>query len=221
MADLTGGDELADAAGGDGFVAEGARGVDADGEAEFGAEGGEGVDAAFGLVAEAEVFAFVELGDVEGLLEDFGGEGAGGGAGELGGEGEDEDGIDAGGGEELDLAMQGGDEGLGGFGAEDAYGVGVEGDGDGTDAERAGSGDYFGDDPAVAGVDAIEVADGGYGGAEGGGDFGEGVEDFHSGDLEGELEAVVGEADIGGEDGFGGVVVEVVADVGEVGASGG
>ena len=80
---------------------------------------------------------------MEGLLEDFGGEGAGGGAGELGGEWEDEDGVDAGGGEELDFAVQGGDEGLGGFGAEDADGVRVEGDSDGADAECAGAGDYL------------------------------------------------------------------------------
>ena len=73
----------------------------------------------------------------------------------------------------------------------------------------------------MAGVDTIEIADGSDGGAEVGGDFGEGVEDFHSGDLKGELEAVVGEVDVGGEDSFGGVVVEVVADVGEVGAFGG
>ena len=33
-------------------------------------------------------------------------------------------------------------------------------------------------------------------------------------DVEGELEAVVGEADVGGEDGVGGVVVEVVATCG-------
>lgn len=143
MADFAGGDELADAAGRDCVFPQGARSVDADGEAEFGAEGREGVDAALGLVAEAEVFAFVELGDVEGLLEDFGGEGAGGGAGELGGEGEDEDGVDAGGGEELDFAVQGGDKGLGGFGAEDADGVGVEGDSDGADAACAGAGDYL------------------------------------------------------------------------------
>ncbi len=41
-----------------------------------------------------------------------------------------------------------------------------------------------------------------------------------SGDLEGELQAVVGEADVGWQLGLGGVVVEVVADVGEEGAPG-
>ena len=39
-------------------------------------------------------------------------------------------------------------------------------------------------------------------------------------DVEGELEAVVGEADVGREDGVGGVVVEVVGHVGEEGAAG-
>ena len=94
------------------LAAEALRGVDADGEAEFAAEGFEAVDACFGLVAEAEVFAFVQLGDVEGLLEDVGGEVARGGAGELGGEGQDEEGVDAGGGEEFELFGERGDEGL-------------------------------------------------------------------------------------------------------------
>ena len=42
-----------------------AGGVAADAEAEFVAESFEGVDAGLGAVAEAEVFAFVELDDVE------------------------------------------------------------------------------------------------------------------------------------------------------------
>ena len=42
-----------------------AGGVDVDGEAELAAEGFEGFDAGFGLVAEAEVFAFVELVDLQ------------------------------------------------------------------------------------------------------------------------------------------------------------
>ena len=59
------------------------------------------------------------------------------------------------------------------FGADDAGGVGVEGDGYGAEAEGAGSGYDFGDDPLVAAMDAVEVADGGYGGAEVRRDLGE------------------------------------------------
>ena len=94
---------LPDAAGGDGLSADDARGVDADGEAEFAAERFEAVDAGLGLIAEAEVFAFVQLGDVEGLLQNIGGEGARRHARELAGEGQDEQRIDAGGGEEFEL----------------------------------------------------------------------------------------------------------------------
>ena len=42
------------------------------------AQGFEVVDVSFGVVAEAEVFSFVELDDVEVLVEDSGGELAGG-----------------------------------------------------------------------------------------------------------------------------------------------
>ena len=52
------------------------------------------------------------------------------------------------------------------FGAEDAGGVGIEGDGEGAAAEEAGAGDDLGDDALVAEVDAVEVADGGDDGAE-------------------------------------------------------
>ena len=41
------------------------------------------------------------------------------------------------------------------------------------DAECAGAGDDLGDDPLVAEMDAVEVADGGDGGAEVGGNLGE------------------------------------------------
>ena len=39
--------------------------------------------------------------------------------------------------------------------------------------------DDFGDDPLVAAMDAVEVADGGDGGAEAGGDLGELAKDLH------------------------------------------
>ena len=77
---------------------------------------------------------------------------------------------------------QRGDEGVGGVGAENADGVGVEGDGEGVEGEGVGSvaGVYLVDDPAMAAVDAVEVADAGNGGAEVGRDFGEGAKDLHA-----------------------------------------
>ena len=76
--DVACGDEVADAAGGDGGAAEDAWGVDGDGEAEFATEGFErAATSAGGVVAEAEVFALVDLGGVDGVDEDVGGEVAG------------------------------------------------------------------------------------------------------------------------------------------------
>ncbi len=126
---------------------------------------------ACGVVAEAEVFSLVDLGDVEGVAEDGLGEVVGGGVAEGVGEGEDEGGVEAGGGEEFELAGEWGDEGEGLSGAEDVGGVGVEGDGEGAAAEEARAGDDLGDDGLVAEVDAVEVADGGDGGGLWGRDF--------------------------------------------------
>jgi len=53
------------------------RRVDADTEAEFAAEHLEAVDAGFGLIAEVKVFAFVQLGYMQNLLEHVCGEAAG------------------------------------------------------------------------------------------------------------------------------------------------
>ena len=78
LADVACGDALADAAGGDGVAAQVAGRVDVDGEAELIAEGFEAVDAGFGLIAEAEVLSFVQLLDVECVLEDLFGEVMGG-----------------------------------------------------------------------------------------------------------------------------------------------
>jgi len=55
----------------------------------------------------------------------------------------------------------------------------IEGDGDRLDAEGAGARDDLGDHPAVAAVHTVEVADGGDGGAEVCGDFGELAEYLH------------------------------------------
>jgi hypothetical protein len=140
VAELAFGDEGADAAGGDGRAAQGERGVDGDAEVEGAAEFGEGGDVGLGVVAEAEVFALVDLGDVEGVAQDGLREVVGGGVAESFGEGQDEGGVEAGGGEEFELAWERGDEGEGLRGAEDAGGVGVEGDGEGLAAEEARAG---------------------------------------------------------------------------------
>ena len=44
--------------------------------------------------------------------------------------------------------------------------MGIEGDGDGGDAELARAGDYLRNDPLVAAMHAVEVADGGDGWAK-------------------------------------------------------
>ena len=88
--------ELSDSARGDGLVAEAARSVDADFEVQLLDKVFEAFDVGLGLIAEAEVFAFVEFGDVQGLLQDVGGEGTSRHLRELFGEGQDEYNIDAG-----------------------------------------------------------------------------------------------------------------------------
>ena len=124
-------------------------------------------------MAKAEVFSFVEFDDVEGLVEDFGSEGPGGHLREVFGEGNDDDCVEAGGGKELEFFGEWGDEREDGFGTEGAGGVGLEGDRHGFCAESAGAVYDFFDDPQVAAMDSVEVADGGDGGAEVGGDLGE------------------------------------------------
>ena len=109
LADVARGDEGANAAGGDGTAAQAERGVDDDGEAEFAAQGlqaGRAGDAGLGLAAKTEVGALVHLGDVEGAGQDAGGEVAGGAAAKLVVEGQDEGGVDSGGGEQFQLAGQ-------------------------------------------------------------------------------------------------------------------
>lgn len=107
VADVALGEKRTDAAGGDRLAAKAVWGVDADFEVQLMTKSFEAFDVGFGLVTEAEVFAFVKLGDVEGLLEDFGGEGAGGLAREVGGEGKDEESVEAGGFEERELLREG------------------------------------------------------------------------------------------------------------------
>jgi hypothetical protein len=65
------------------------------------------------------------------------------------------------------------------FGAEDAAGVRIEGDGEGSAAEEACACDDFGDDTLMAEVHAVEVADGRDDGCAGGGKVGELAIDVH------------------------------------------
>ena len=88
----------------------------------------------------------MHLSDVEGVDENVFDEVAGVHVAKRVGEGKDERGVDAGGGEEFELAGERGDERLRLFGAEDAGRMGVEGDGEGFSAQETGSGEDFGDD---------------------------------------------------------------------------
>ena len=177
--DVTGGEEGADAAGGDGGSVKALRGVAGNGAAEVGAEGLEGVDAGLGAVAEAEVFTLVEFDDVELAVEEIVGELAGAHAGEVAVEGQDDDVVDAGAGEEVEFVLEGGDEGGAGAGADGAGGVGVEGDDERAEAKGAGATEDVADDPAMAAMDAVEVADGGDGGRERGRELVEVAVDVH------------------------------------------
>ena len=106
MANVAAADDFADAAGRDGKAANAARGVYGNAEAEFMAKGLQAVDACLGVVAEAEVFALVYFGGVDGVDENVSCEVAGVHVTELIGEGEDEAGVDAGGGKEFEFAME-------------------------------------------------------------------------------------------------------------------
>ncbi len=75
---------------------------------------------------------------------------------------------------------------MGSVGAQNADGMGVKGDGERAQAEEASAGDDLIDDPGVAAMDAVEVADGGDDGAEVGGESGEIREDVHRAVLSGE-----------------------------------
>ena len=97
LADVAFGDELADRLEEMALAADGLRrSRRVHGEAEFAAKGFQAVDVGLGVIAETEVFSFVEFDDVQGVLQDVGGEGPGGHLREFFGEGQDEDGVDAG-----------------------------------------------------------------------------------------------------------------------------
>src|ERR1700733_2957397 len=140
--------------------------IDAHAKAEFAAQSFEAFNACLGLIAEAEVFSFVQLGDVQSLLEDFGCEAAGGHAREFGREGNDEDRVETCFGEQMQFLGKRRDERLSRFRANNSRRVRIEGDGYRADAEKACLRYYFGDNPLMSAVNAVEVADSGNGWAE-------------------------------------------------------
>src|SRR5579875_712907 len=143
-----------------------ARIVETDGEAQLAAQRGKAFDTCFCLVAEAKVFAFVKLLNMQRVAKNGGDELARGVACKFRRKGEDEQRVESRGGEQTDLFRKRRDERLARFGADDAGRMRVEGDGDGCDAECARAGDDLGDNPLVAAMYAVEVADSGDGGAE-------------------------------------------------------
>ena len=156
--------------------------MDDDGEAKLAAQGLQAIgagDACLGLVAKAEVGALVDLGDVEGSGQDAGGEVAGGAAAQLIGEGQDECGVDPGGGEEFQLAGQRSEEEMRPLRVQDAGGMRLEGDGEREAGERAGAADDLGDDSLMAEMHPVVVADGGDDGGGQGREFGELAVDAH------------------------------------------
>ena len=113
------------------------------------------------------------------VAKDLTGEGFGGEAAEFWREGKHQRGVEPGGRELLELGSERGDEDVRGFGTQHAHGVWIEGEGEGLEAQLARACVDLVDDPAMAAVDAVEVADGGDDGAEIGGEFVGGAEDLH------------------------------------------
>jgi hypothetical protein len=124
----------------------------------------------------------VHLEGTETLKQDMAGESFGALLRELGGEGENHGGVDAGGCEEIEsLGEGGGDEARSGAGTKEMAGVRLEGDGDGTGLKCAGALDYARQQEAVAEMQAVVVADAEDGAVEVRGKFGGIVEDLHGG----------------------------------------
>ncbi len=160
--------QAADAGGADRALVVGELGDDGEADAEgFGALGEVG-DVAAAAVAEGEIGAAGEMGGADASVEDIVEEGFGGEEGELAVEGDLVEGLDAQCGQGVGaLGGEGEAEGRI-FGAEEFAGVGLEGE----DGEAgAGPGGVGGAEKVgMAAVDAVEIAEGDGGAAEG---FGE------------------------------------------------
>ena len=124
-------------------------------------QGLEVVEVALAVVAEVVVVADDEAADAEAANEDADDEVGVGEAGEVEGEGEDDEVVDTETGEAVYFFVEGGEES--GFlfgGLEDFAGVGFEADDDGLAADGGGFALEVTDDAEVAEVYAVETADG-------------------------------------------------------------
>jgi len=151
--------------------------VDVDGEAEAGAKLAQFSDACPGVMTEVEVAAFMQAANAKNIYEYPADKLLRGQDGERCVKGQDDDSVNAGGGEQLHSAGHGREQFGRAGGAKKPLRVGIEGDGYGADSEGPGFGHHRGEDFLVAEVDAVEVADGGDGGAETGGNLRDGVVD--------------------------------------------
>jgi hypothetical protein len=149
--------------------------MDLESEAELGGKVEEFSDASLGVVAEAEVTAFVKAEQAEGVVEDGADKFAGREAGQRRIEGQYEHGVDAGEREQAKAFVERREQSRGLGGPEELFWMWLEGDGDGASSKGAGIGSGGREDLPVAEVDSVEVADGGDGGAKAGGDLLDGM----------------------------------------------
>ncbi len=110
-------------------------------------------------MTEAERFAFVDLDGMQGIAQDLLREMAGGERPQLLVEGQNQGEVDAGLGEQLELARQRRDQGGALRFVENMGGVWVEGDHHGTSLQRLSTRTDRGDHALMAHMNTIEVAD--------------------------------------------------------------
>ena len=110
-------------------------------------------------MAEAKVLAFVKLGDVKAIVEQLLCELPGAHSPDVFRERNDDDIIDPGGGKQVKLVLERSEKCGTGTGSEGTCGMGIQGDNQGAQAKGAGAIAYVADDPAMATMDAVEVAD--------------------------------------------------------------
>ena len=136
------------------------------------------------LVAEAKVVSLVDFDGVKTVAQHRGDEGLSGHFAEFVGEGKDEHGVDSRGLKQVEAFGHGGDELGRSLGPKDARRVRIEGDRDGLCSEFSRAVLDLRQQPLVAAMDSVEVADAGDGGAEVCGDLVEVAKDVHGSNLE-------------------------------------
>lgn len=151
--------------------------MDAHRKTKLVAEGGQFPNAGHCARAESETPALVNAAHAERGDENAAHKLLGRQTGERGVEGEHDDGIDAGSSEETEALGKRSEQAGRLAGTEKMFGVRIEGDGDGLRVDLARFSSHGGENVAMAEVDAVEVADGGYRGTEGGGNLRERTED--------------------------------------------